>query len=339
MSCDLKNSPSPISRHSITFCALAVLIAASSAIACQVPVFRYALERWPADRYEIVILHDGPLSEADKARVKKLQDPDNQAAVPANLDVRAIDAGDINDDLLATLWKQHDQPEQPLMAVLYPRNAREVPDRVVQVGPLTDKSIDFLVDSPVRQQIADKVIKGESAVWIFVPSGDPQQDASAKKILTQQALLNQQQLKLPPQEELDSEEEFLEEVDIELRIGFSIVTLDRKDPKEQFLLQMLLASEPDLEQLKQPMAFPVLGRGRVLYALVGKGINQETIGMASRFIVGPCSCQVKEQNPGFDLLLGFDWDEKIAGSTISDPLPERSEKPVLLTIPPGKSKR
>jgi hypothetical protein len=316
-----------------------MLIAASTALACQVPVFRYALERWPADRYEIVILHDGPLSDADEALARKLQDRQNQSAVPANLEVRTIQAGEINDDLLAALWKQNQQPEKPLLAVLYPRNAREVPDRVVQVTPLSEESIEHLVDSPVRQQIADKVIKGESAVWIFVPSGDPQQDARAKEMLTKQAMVNQQQLKLPPPEELESEEEFLEEVDIELRIGFSIVTLDRDDPKEQFLLQMLLASEPDLEELKQPMAFPVLGRGRVLYALVGKGINPETIGMASRFIVGPCSCQVKEQNPGFDLLLGFDWDEKISGSTISDPLPERSDKPVLLTIPPGKSKR
>ena len=34
----------------------------SVALACQVPVFRYALERWSADKFEVVILHDSPFS-------------------------------------------------------------------------------------------------------------------------------------------------------------------------------------------------------------------------------------------------------------------------------------
>ena len=84
------------------------------------------------------------------------------------------------------------------------------------------------------------------------------------------------------------------------------------------------------------MAFPVIGRGRVLYALVGKGIFRDTIAMASRFVVGPCSCQVKDQNPGFDLLLAVDWDEKLGGSVISKPPIEKSGKPTLINIPPGK---
>ncbi len=225
------------------------------------------------------------------------------------------------------------------MTILYPQNAREVPDRLVQTLPFNDESIEFLFDSPVRQQITKNLISGDSAVWIFVPSGKAKEDEEAKAKLTEQILLNEKQLELPPQEEIEADEAFLAENEIELRIGFSIVTLDRNDPKEHFLLKMLLASEPDLEELDQPMAFPVLGRGRVLYALVGKGIAEDTIGIASRFIVGPCSCQVKEQNPGFDLLMAFDWDEKIAGSTISDPLPTTTDKPVLLKIPPGKSKR
>ncbi len=101
---------------------------------------------------------------------------------------------------------------------------------------------------------------------------------------------------------------------------------------------MLLGSEPDLNELSQPMAFPVLGRGRVLYALVGRGISREMIGVASTFMVGPCSCQVKDQNPGFDLLLQFDWNARVSGAELSPPQPERSQQPILLTIPPGKKK-
>ena len=141
----------------------------------------------------------------------------------------------------------------------------------------------------------------------------------------------------PVQDEIEDEQSLLEQVDIELRLDFSILTLNRDDPQEHFLLKMLLASESDLEELNQPMAFPVLGRGRVLYGLVGKGISELTIGLASRFIIGPCSCQVKNQNPGFDLLMVNDWDEKIGTNKLSDPLPETTAAPVLLSIPPGRN--
>jgi hypothetical protein len=70
---------------------------------------------------------------------------------------------------------------------------------------------------------------------------------------------------------------------------------------------MLLSTEPDLAAVREPIVFPIFGRGRALYALVGKGIRAETIEQAATFLIGKCSCQVKEQNPGTDLLLTADW--------------------------------
>lgn len=323
-----------MSRHRLPLSLLALLMCCTAVLACNVPVFRYALERWPADSYEVVILHDGPLDTAASARIDALRE--SKTEQPANFNVRSIDVAQGKGELFGKLWAQHGNSSQPLMAVLYPRNAQEVPDRVASVSPFTDKSIQHLTDSPVRQEVAKKLLDGDSAVWIFVPSGHEDQDATALKMLKEQVKRNQEELELPPQDELEADEFFLAETAIELRIGFSIVTLNREDPKEQMLLQLLLGSEPDLESLDQPMAFPVIGRGRALYALVGKGIFRDTIAMASSFVVGPCSCQVKDQNPGFDLLLAVDWDEKVGGSVISDPAPEESAKPILLEIPPGK---
>ncbi len=72
-----------------------------------------------------------------------------------------------------------------------------------------------------------------------------------------------------------------------------------------------MGSEADLKELHEPMAFPVFGRGRVLYALIGKGINPDMIRRACEFMVGPCSCQVKAQNPGFDLLTNYNWEQAV----------------------------
>ena len=77
---------------------------------------------------------------------------------------------------------------------------------------------------------------------------------------------------------------------------------------------MLLATESDLREEFEngtPMAFPVFGRGRVLFALLGDGIATSTIEEASRFLAGACQCTVKADNPGVDLLVAFDWDAHV----------------------------
>lgn len=315
---------------------IVLLLSTSIAVACNVPVFRYALERWPADVYELVVLHEGELTKDHAATLEKLKGWDRGADIPTNFNVRTINVRDAKDALLKQLWADKGDQETPLLVSLYPRNAQEVPDRVVSVHSLTDESVGRIVESPVRKELKKRLLSGDSAVWIFVPSGDASQDATALSTLEAEVAKNQESLELPPQDEIEADEFFREETPIELRLGFSIVTLDRDDPEEAFLLEMLLGSEPDLESLNQPMAFPVIGRGRVLYALVGKGIFRDTIGMASRFVVGPCSCQVKDQNPGFDLLLSVDWDEKLGGVMASKTPTEKSAEPILIDIPSGK---
>ena len=45
---------------------MAVLLSAAIAAACNVPVFRYALERWQNDLYHVVVFHKGELAGEDK---------------------------------------------------------------------------------------------------------------------------------------------------------------------------------------------------------------------------------------------------------------------------------
>jgi hypothetical protein len=147
--------------------------------------------------------------------------------------------------------------------------------------------------------------------------------------------INQERLAVPTAEELEIEPAILARNKIPLRIEFTIVTLERRDLREAFLVDSLMKSESDLDAA-QPLAFPVFGRGRVLYALVGAGIVAENIDAACQFMAGPCSCQVKNQNPGFDLLINSNWDEAVAGSIISAAIPEDTAEPRLLTIPFGR---
>lgn len=318
--------------------AMTMLISAG-AWACQVPVFRYALERWNPDRYQIVVLSKGQLSSEAEASLKpftKVDAKDKECSVElTRLDLQASP-----DDQFQKLWKLHAKADtQSLLVALYP-NRSSLRKQVAHVGSINADTVAGIMDSPVRQELVKRLTGGDSAVWLLVQSGDKEKDAAAQAALEKQLALDTQRIVLPTAEEMEVSKAVLEEAKIKLKISFSVLTIKRDDPKEKFLLDSLLNSEADLADFKdQPMAFPVFGRGIVLYALVGQGITGEVISTATSFIVGPCSCQVKEQNPGFDLLLNVDWDSAVGDKLVSVPVGTVETAPKLLTIPPGKNKK
>jgi hypothetical protein len=124
-----------------------------------------------------------------------------------------------------------------------------------------------------------------------------------------------------------------------------VVRVRRDDPAEAVLVRTLLRSEPDLLSYEEPMAFPVFGRGRALYALVGAGITRDNVWEAWVYIAGRCSCLVKEQNPGVDLLLAADWEDIERPLEVTPPLNvaeadgavATSEAPPLPPMPPSLS--
>ena len=102
--------------------------------------------------------------------------------------------------------------------------------------------------------------------------------------------------------------------DLSLQIGFSLLRIQHSNSDEQVFLQMLLNFESDLGELAgEPMAFPVFGRGRFLEPLVGRGVTRDNVFESSIYLCGACSCEVKEQNPGKDLLMSMNWDKALEG--------------------------
>jgi hypothetical protein len=199
------------------------------------------------------------------------------------------------------------------MVVQYPLPSGN--EETVWAGSLSEDAVKRLLDSPARREIVKRLGAGETAVWLLLESGDKGKDDAAAKLLEARLAKLKTLLKLP--ELTESPEDLIASEGPPLRIAFSVVRLSRNDPGEQMLVSMLLHSEEDLADLKdEPMAFPVFGRGRALWALVGKGINEDTIDEAGAFLVGPCSCQVKRLNPGTDLLVQADWDALVEGKRV-----------------------
>ncbi len=299
-------------RYTITLWIAAVVVVLSSAAqACSVPVFRWALERWEPDPYELVVFHEGPLSEADEAILNDLEKQTHDMDHPANLYLRQIDLAAAPGEDWQALWKSQSDATLPWAVLRYPNPHRN--PLPIWSGALSSLPREGLLDSPVRKKLAEQILDGECAVWLFLESGTADADAAAFKRLEDCLKEATSELTLPDMagDPVLSEPGAPDVSD--MRISFSIIRLARNDPAEAILIRMLLGTESDLATLKGPMAFPIFGRGRALYAFVDTGINMDTIGPACAFLVGSCSCEVKAQNPGTDLLMAVDWESGLDG--------------------------
>jgi hypothetical protein len=301
----------------IGFCFLMVAV---PIWACSVPVFRYALERWVSDPYQVVVFHRGELTEEQKTLVNRLGSKGERAENFANLKVRAVDLQDNPDAEMLELWKQQKTDTVPWIVVRYP--ARFPP---AWSGPFSKEVVDGLIDSPARRVISRRILKGHTAVWVFLESGNKKQDDAQYELLTSRIKHEQSTLKLPEIDPEDIAQGLLSADESDLKVSFSSLRLSASDPREKIFVEMLLGSEGGGElSLRaddvrgKPMAFPVFGRGRVLYGLVGDGINEDTIADACKLLIGPCTCQVKDDNPGIDLVMAVDWDSLVERSVEID---------------------
>lgn len=288
----------------ILILAAVALVPTPTASACTTPVFQYALERWAPDLYEIRVVKHTQFTPPEEEAVALLKKHEDGEEALANILVNVVDAD----------AEQTETPGKNRIEVYFPRSAPE--RNPIWKGPISTQTAKQVLESPVRRNIARNLLAGDAVVWILLEIGDKQKDDEAAAEVRKHLDMLQKELQLPD-DPYGAPEDEQEQQDEEAEPGprfakFSILRVARNTPEEAFFTALLLKTEPDLHEFQEPMAFPVFGRARVLYALVGKGINEDTIAEASVYLCGACSCQVKAQNPGVDLLTGIDWEAALA---------------------------
>ena len=283
--------------------------------ACSVPVFRYALERWQSDNYVVVVFHEGALSDENRKLLAGMAPDPLVSPQIANIELKTVDLSNNPEKAVLEFWKKTkavtkaDASKGPWMLVFYPKSSgNPIP---VWSGPLSKKNTEVVIDSPKRRELARRLLKGDSTVWLLLESGDKSKDEAAYKKLTARLRVLEKKLKLPDIKQEDIAAGLLNIEESQLRLKFSALRVSRNDAAELVFIKMLLASEADLKDLDEPMVFPVYGRGRFMPPMVGKGITDENITHDAEFLIGPCSCQIKRQNPGTDLLAAVNWESLI----------------------------
>ncbi|MBI3879821.1 MAG: hypothetical protein HY301_07115 [Verrucomicrobia bacterium] len=285
---------------------LPIIFACFSSSACSIPVFRYALDRWPADNFRLEVSAADAKDEAVAKFIRNFG-----SASELNLEIVRLPA------------------DQPGPSRLLRPHSEETAAPPVWTGTLTTAALAPLTNSPARIEIVRRMLAGNSAVWVLVESGDRAADDAAARTLEKRLRYLEQVAQIPPIDPTDPTSKLgpgpkLAVKFSVLRVGAPISKSARSSTPseaaglktgapsdESAFLQMLAGPKSGLAEIKEPWVAAIFGRGRVLGAWPAKGFGDEQIEEVSLFLLGACSCQVKKLNPGWDLLLHADWDEQL----------------------------
>ena len=292
--------------------------------ACSIPVFRYALERWELAPYEITVFYEKQLPP----QFEKLLKTAEAAAPKANVMITRVDLAGKFAPEYTKLWaRQPAQKPLPWLVAWRPDADANLPD--AWSGPLTEENLRRLLDSPARQQLVDKLSHGTTAVFLVLAGADEAANAKAVALLDKELPRLAKQVQLPE----PSPEGPQIRTGVPLKVEFAVLKLKRADPGEQALIRSLLSSEKELAKVQGPIVLPVFGRGRVLCSLFGDDLNLEALKGVVRFMCGECSCQLKELNPGTDLLIAADWQDLLQKA--GPPLPRVAVQQAAVETKPG----
>ncbi|MCC9600521.1 hypothetical protein LOC67_08105 [Stieleria sp. JC731] len=326
--------------RTITLIVAIALVMPTIAHACNIPVFRYALERWQPDRIELIVFSAEGLPDSAQQRLRRITDMADGPDVAINVKVTVVDTAKPIDDAYGNLWKQVES------------KAKSLPYLVVRtkVGngrfinhfdqPLDELNVEQLLGSPVRQELQKRLLAGHSVIWLMIKSSDEAKNAAARSMLESTFTQLESDVQLPEGIGLPGSELY---ADVPLVVRFSIVEIDPNDDRERFLVELFGGIRPEAFKGRQPLLVPVFGRGRALEVLSAENTTSTMVKELTQFLAGACSCQVKEQNPGFDLLIHCQWDSELFGSVENRP-PDRSDvegtnrQPTLVPIPPGRKR-
>lgn len=275
--------------------------------ACNVPVFRYALELWEPDPYRVVLLYRGAKPELPPGVRDYLLKVEESGMVR----YRELDA-DGNSSLAEALSASLTNTPLPVLTFLQPIGRFEDDTsvrRLALLGPdaWSLAAVKAVCESPLRTTIGKRLLSGDSAVWVFCEGPDAAANAVARRVLDEALRQAETTLKLPEPTDL-TEESGRAISQLKIRLPVVVLPYDAAACGETAFRDMLVAVGAEgRKAVDVPMAFAVFGRARALAPLVGKDIVTDAIMAYCEFITGACSCEAKELNPGVDLLVVADW--------------------------------
>jgi hypothetical protein len=272
---------------------LALLCSFQSTQGCTIPVFRYALDRWEADAYRLVLPAHTSADAAQNELLRPLR-----ANGKANLGIETTQDVSLTKPELR-FSARHQNP--------------------FWSGPLDQTSLGQILDSPMRKKLMEHILAGDSIIWVVTDKGTPEDAAHVERIEKRIKFL-EQVASLPIQDPNDPDSQL--GPGPSLKLAFTMLRVRSDDPAETLFLKMLAGPKSDIDPAKTSFAAAVFGRGRVLGAWSLDVLDDASLEDACMFLVGRCSCRLKNENPGWDILMNVDWVKAL--ENVGKPEPEKA---------------
>lgn len=294
----------------------ACLVAAVPVWACSIPVFRYALERWPTDQFRIEVTLPERPSADDRAGLVRLEDGAAVNGGMGNYVVTRVAGG----------------PAGPAhVGIRGPRD-----DAPLWQGSVA-AAVTAVAAGPVHRELVRRLLAGDAVVWLVVRGTDAAAADRACALLEAELPLVAADTPLPRGVGLPGSEL---RADVPLEVRFSVLVVEPEDAAAGLLRRTLAARATGLDApgaAAVTLVAPVFGRGRVARVIRADECDADTIADVTAFLCGACSCQVKQLSPGFDLLLEAAWDERLFGgdAPAAPPRAAATAPPVYVPIPGG----
>lgn len=289
------------------FFSVLLLLAATTVRPCSTPVFRYALEYWAPDPYQLIIHCSDSLLLNENQWLKNIRPYSFAGDSTLNI---AIEQRPVLPGQSVEVWGE----------LFYPAETR-IQSPLWQ-GEMSVKNTELLAKSKTREELFQRLVQGQVAVWVLLPGPIAAENERTEKVLRSTVRRLSDSLTVPVTG-YDADGVPLARTDTtNYAVTVSFLKIDPADSTENLLRQMLMRIEPDLMDYDEPIAIPVFGRGRALYGLVGRGISRANITETCQSLLNWCSCQVKDENPGVDLLMQADWSQVTPMASHENELPE-----------------
>lgn len=146
------------------------------------------------------------------------------------------------------------------------------------------RELENLAVSPLRKKIAGELMAGKLCVMLYLKTDIEEKDEPGLRLV-------KKTIAASPFGEI-----------------IPVIELSRNSKEEKHFASMLLNVESDLKDIREPMLFGIFARFKALEPLLAKGISEENINLMIDFLTADCSCLIKDNLPGTDILFTNNWE-------------------------------
>ncbi|PCJ59199.1 MAG: hypothetical protein COA79_10890 [Planctomycetota bacterium] len=280
--------------------------------ACKTPVYKYALKKWGRDVYDIVKIYDSKKSNGrlnpkmEKAVLDMVKISSNGTSL-TNVRLWPVDInGDIKkrfgDEVYKYYKNQLEYQKPPFYIIFNPKR------KPIYCGEFSEKDIPNLMLSPAREKLIN-ALATQKVVFMLIASSNAEKNEAAKKILDEsikEGIKEELIVRKRRVKDLNDEEKKFKPLEI------IYVTIDPNDDKEEWFKRQLIGISDEIKDDDEPKVFGVVGKGYVFEkCLTKETLTNKDIIDHIIFLTGPCSCTVKKDNKGMDIITGWDWGKTV----------------------------